>query len=170
MQAAPAHVDAAAATRQPSNSDDPSPNADAAPVPDAAHEEHEPSCDGQSSKRRKTTDAPSPPIPLRPLRIAPCFGAFDPVHENHVRQVLLPALLPALLPRCAVSHAAGLGYMSPVPHRRLLHVPKCRPGARARIHVKASAASRHTALLKCSTPKCRETAPNASACRRRCAC
>jgi hypothetical protein len=39
----------------------------------------------QSPKRHKTGS------PLRTLRVATYFGAFDPVHENHVRQVTAPS-------------------------------------------------------------------------------
>ena len=56
-------------------------------VNDAADDaEHKQIDDAASPKRRKTTPV-APPGPPPTLRIATYFGAFDPVHENHVRQV-----------------------------------------------------------------------------------
>ena len=53
-----------------------------------------PAAEEQPPKRRKLNSPPHPSphstLPHRPLRIATYFGAFDPVHENHVRQVRCP--------------------------------------------------------------------------------
>jgi hypothetical protein len=73
----------------------------------------------QPPKRRKLNSPPHPSphstLPHRPLRIATYFGAFDPVHENHVRQVRCPRAQPTYDGPLILS-PAGRGRLPAVPH------------------------------------------------------